>query len=77
MADGRLLFGSSHGIRSFITDRIEHESAPFPLVFTDFKVHNQSLRSMSPDERLRFSSKDVNYADEITLTHRDNNFTDE
>ena len=75
MADGRLLFGSSHGIRSFITDRIEHESAPFPLVFTDFKVHNQSLRSMSPDERLRFSSKDVNYADEITLTHRDNNFT--
>ncbi len=47
----------------------------FPLVFTDFKVHNRSLRSMTPEERRRFSEKDVNYTDGITLSIQDNNFT--
>ena len=55
LAEGRLMFGSSHGIRSFMVDRTGYKPSSFPLVFTDFKVHNRSLRSMTPEERRRFS----------------------
>lgn len=75
LAEGRLMFGSSHGIRSFMVDRTGYKPSSFPLVFTDFKVHNRSLRSMTPEERRRFSEKDVNYTDGITLEYQDNNFT--
>lgn len=75
LPEGRLMFGSSHGIRSFMVDRTGYKPSSFPLVFTDFKVHNRSLRSMTPEERRRFSEKDVNYTDGITLEYQDNNFT--
>lgn len=75
LPDGRLIFGSSHGTRSFMTDRTDYIPSSFSLVFTDFKVHNRSLRDMTPGERQRFSKKDVNYTDEIVLKHQDNNFT--
>lgn len=75
MPDGRLLLGSSHGICMFSTDKHNYEKSAHSLCFTDFKVYHKSLRSMTPDERKRYTPDDVNYADEITIGHKDNNFT--
>lgn len=75
MTDGKIMFGSSHGIVSFTPGKLDAVPTSYPLVFTDLKIHNQSLRSMTFDERRRFTKNDIDYANEILLTHKDNNFT--
>lgn len=75
MPDGRLLLGSSHGICRFSTDKPNSKKSTHSLCFTDFKVYHKSLRSMTAEERNRYTPNDVNYADEITIGHKENNFT--
>lgn len=71
---GRMAFGGSNGLRIFTGNRIQPHQSKLPIVLTDFRVHNQSLRTMPEKEREHISSREIDYADEVTLTHRQNNF---
>lgn len=71
---GRMAFGGSNGLRIFTGNRIQPHQSRLPIVLTDFRVHNQSLRAMPAEERAHIASREIDYADEITLTHKQNNF---
>lgn len=74
MPDGSLVFGCSHGIRIFPTNMTYNKPESFPLAFTDFRIHNESLRELPENQRRKYSEQDINYTKEITLAHDDNNF---
>ena len=71
----RIAFGGSDGLRIFTGSRAFQRKTTLPLVFTDFKVHNRSLRSMPESERRQIADKDIAYATSIRLNHRQNNFS--
>lgn len=71
----RVAFGGSDGLRIFAGNRVYQRRMTLPLVFTDFKVHNRSLRQMPEAERTQIADKDIAYASMITLDHHQNNFS--
>lgn len=71
----RVAFGGSDGLRLFTGNRVYQRRSTLPLVFTDFKVHNRSLREMPESERRQITDKDIAYASLIELDHRQNNFS--
>ena len=71
---GRIAFGGSNGLMIFKGERIQSDQAQLPIVLTDFKIHNRSLQSLPAQIRARITDKDINYAEEVTLTHNQNNF---
>lgn len=44
-ADGKLIFGGFRGLNSFYPDKIVQDTAYSPVVITDIKVHNVSVRT--------------------------------
>lgn len=71
----RVAFGGSDGLRLFTGNRVYQRGTTLPLVLTDFKVHNRSLRQMPQSERSQIADKDIAYASAIRLDHRQNNFS--
>lgn len=71
---GRIAFGGSNGLMIFTGNRTQPHQTKLPIVLTDFKVHNRSLRTIPARERSRISGRDIDYADVVTLTHDRNNF---
>ena len=55
-------------------NRTQPHQTRLPIVLTDFKVHNRSLRTIPARERSRISLRDIDYTDAVTLTHDRNNF---
>lgn len=75
MPDGRIIFGGSQGLRIFESSQIVEDTPLFySLVFTDFRIHNQSLRDFPEKKREKLTKYDIDYTKEITLTHDKNNF---
>lgn len=70
----RVAFGGSNGLIRFTGSRTPPRRTELPIVLTDFKVHNRSLRTIPARERARICDRDINYADAVTLTHDRNNF---
>ena len=71
---GRIAFGGSNGLMIFTGARTPSDQIRLPIVLTDFKIHNRSLRTFSAQDRSRICDKDINYAERVTLTHDQNNF---
>ena len=73
---GRIAFGGSNGLMIFAGGGRGggSDQVPLPIVFTDFRIHNRSLRTIPASERSRVCGKDIDYAGSVTLTHAQNNF---
>ena len=71
---GRIAFGGSNGLMIFTGNRTQPHQTRLPIVLTDFKVHNRSLRTIPARERSRISLRDIDYTDAVTLTHDRNSF---
>ncbi|MBQ8521366.1 MAG: response regulator, partial [Bacteroides sp.] len=70
--DGRLLFGSNHGLVVITPERIEGVSSTVPQVaFTDLKVNGISMHPGDVDSRLE---RALVYSDEVELKHFQNSF---
>jgi len=72
--DGRLFFGSIHGINYF--NPIEIIDSPYKtdVAISDFKIHNLSI---SPDKSYfgrKVLEKSINLTNELTLNYKQNNF---
>lgn len=74
IGDGRIAFGGSNGLMIFTGNRSPSDQARLPIVLTDFRIHNRSLRTIPPQSRIRISDKDIDYAETVTLAHDQNNF---
>lgn len=76
LPEGKIAFGSLQGLYIFETQQMyDDDMSSFPLLFTDFKIHNRSLRDFTKEEREKFSKYEINYADRITIPYNQNNFT--
>lgn len=75
-ADGKLFFGGFRGLNSFYPDKIVQDTVYSPVVITDIKVHNVSIRTLPFDTRERITgSKAIDFIDEIVLGYQENNFS--
>jgi len=70
-AAGELMFGCIRGFNIFHPDKIVDNGITPTLVFTDFKLFNQSV-AVGPDSPL---SSHISTAPDITLTHKDRVFS--
>lgn len=68
---GEIFFGGTNGVNSFYPERIFKNNLVPATKITAFKIHNKELSPVS-DEGF---SKEISYADEITLDYSDNIFT--
>lgn len=74
--DGKLLFGGVRGLNSFYPEEIRQDSVYSPIVITDIKIHNISLRNLPSEERRTITGgKAIDFAKEIILGYQDNNFS--
>lgn len=73
--DGQLFFGGANGLNKFYPKDITFDSASYPVVITDLKIHNVSIRNIPVDESNQIMSNPLDYAQEITLSHDQNNFS--
>ncbi|MEG0992927.1 MAG: two-component regulator propeller domain-containing protein [Bacteroidales bacterium] len=73
--DNQIVFGGSNGLLLFSGSIQQVHKSSLPVVFTDFKVHNQSLRKLPVRERSEISVQDIDYTNSLILNHRQNNFS--
>lgn len=67
--NGEFLFGGISGFNTFYPDSVVISSYQVPLVFTDFRLFNQSVRIGSKNSPL---TEPVSQAHHITLPYKDN-----
>jgi ligand-binding sensor domain-containing protein/signal transduction histidine kinase len=64
---GELFFGGSRGLNAFLPDRIRRNAMPPPIVLTDLKLFNRSMRPSFPGSPLAAL---IENTDTLTLSHR-------
>lgn len=69
--DGKLYFGGTHGLTSFYPSSIHPSTFVPTLVFTDFKLFNESV--VPGDEKIL--NKPISITDTVVLNHKQNIFT--
>lgn len=75
-ADGKLIFGGFRGLNSFYPDKIVQDTAYSPVVITDIKVHNVSVRTYPLSIRKGIAAnRSIDFIDKIVLGYRENNFS--
>lgn len=75
-ADGKLFFGGFRGLNSFYPDKIVQDTAYSPVVITDIKVHNVSVRTYPLSVREGIAAnRAIDFIDKIVLGYRENNFS--
>ncbi len=72
-ANGTLFFGGPGGINFLSPGQIARNNHPPVVVFTDFKLFNESVRPSAGNKSLLKSS--ITHTDEIVLKHTQNVFT--
>lgn len=72
--DGQLFFGGANGLNKFYPKDITFDNTSYPVVITDLKIHNVSIRDIAGDEREKITATPLDYARKITLSHDQNNF---
>lgn len=70
--DGNLYFGSNKGVITFFPDSIFSNNYIPPVVFTDFKLFNQSVRLNEPKSPLK---KNIALTDKIQLNYSQSVFS--
>lgn len=73
--NGRLYFGGAHGLNSFQPEKIRHDSISYPVVITDLKIYETSIRNWPPEEQKQILDAPLDYASDIVLPHDKNNFS--
>ncbi|MBN1116953.1 MAG: PAS domain-containing protein [Bacteroidales bacterium] len=68
LKDGRMIFGGLNGINIFNPDSIRPNPIVPNVVFTDFKIMNESVKIGTKKSALK---KHINYAKSIVLSHKD------
>lgn len=71
-SNGEFFFGGLSGITHFFPDSIAMNTSRSPLVFTDLKIFNNTVRVNEKDDILK---KDISFLPELSLGHRQNVFT--
>ncbi len=71
-SDGYLLFGGINGFNYFHPDEIRKETYIPPVVFTDFKLFNQSMKVNKPGSPL---TKHISLMDTLVLSYKQSIFT--
>ena len=71
-SDGTMYFGGKNGVTYFKPEEITTNPHVPQIALTDFKILHESV-TPSPDNP--FLKKSITYADEITLTHKENVIT--
>ena len=66
--NGYLVFGGTNGMNVFYPDVIKSEVRPLDIVFTDFKLFNESIPVSNPDQS-GILQKSVSFIDEIDLKY--------
>ena len=69
--NGKMIFGSLHGVVTFHPDSIKNSEYVPPLVLTDLKIHNQSV-GVGGNSPLK---KHISVSNEIELTHDENDLS--
>lgn len=72
LRDGRLLFGGSNGYNSILPSVQTQEVAAARVIFTDFKVLNQSVKTQEGARQYGFAPGSFG---KLSLSHRDNVFS--
>ncbi|MCJ8270822.1 MAG: GAF domain-containing protein [Psychrosphaera sp.] len=70
-SDGQMFFGNSGGYCGFYPKQVIIESQPPTVVFTDFRLLNQSV-SVSNEQRFSPLTKAINHAKSLALSFEDN-----
>lgn len=70
--DGTMYFGGINGITYFRPEEIKDNPYIPNIVITDFEIFNESV---IPTENNPFLKKNISYAEEINLTHRESVFS--
>ncbi|MFT4928847.1 MAG: signal transduction histidine kinase/ligand-binding sensor domain-containing protein [Phenylobacterium sp.] len=70
-SDGQLFFGSSRGYCSFYPDKVILPTEPPAVVFTDFRLLNESVAVASKKQPSPLSQV-INHTSSLTLSHTDN-----
>ncbi len=73
--DGILIFGGVHGLNVFDPKDIVYDKTSYPVVITDLKIYNTSIRKIQGKEYDKILDKPLDYADHITLAYNQNNFS--
>lgn len=74
--DNELFFGGFRGLNSFIPEKIVQNPVNSPVVITDIKIHNLSLRNLPKEEQKDIAGgKAIDFIENLTLSYRKNNFS--
>lgn len=73
--NNELFFGGYRGLNSFYPEKINKQVVFSPVVITDIKIYNTSVRDLPAEARNRIIKQTVDFADKIVLTYKDNNFS--
>ncbi len=71
-SDGKLYFGGIRGFNSFYPEKIESNNYVPPVVFTDFRLLNQSIL---PGDKTGLLQNSISATKSITLAYDQNNFS--
>lgn len=75
-ADNKLIFGGFRGLNSFYPDKISQDTAYSPVVITDIKIHNVSLRYLPLETRKSIAGGEaIDFIKSIVLGYQENNFS--
>lgn len=72
--DGKIFLGGVYGINILDIDMMTSSKYSSPVVITDFKIYNESVRNMAHSKHDEILSVALDYADHVTLRYNQNNF---
>ncbi len=73
---GELFFGGYQGLNYFFPDKIYQDTLTSPVVITDIKIHNTSLRNLPSEQQDKIAGNvAVDYVRDIVLSYLENNFS--
>lgn len=71
LSDGKMIFGSTNGLISFVPSRISAPSEHPDIVITDFSVNGKRI---GPDQKDSYLTRHINETPKIVLKPNDNSF---
>lgn len=73
--DGKLYFGGVHGINNFFPADIKYDTVSYPVVLTELRVYDTPISRMPVNEQRKILDSTLEYAQHITLSYTQNNFS--
>jgi len=70
--NGEIIYGTSHGMVSFLPEKIRKSTFVPKLIFTNMQIFNKTVRAGDKNSPLQ---QNLNNTKTLTLTHRQNTFT--